>query len=113
MARSPRDLLTPAALHILMALSRSDLHGYGIKKAVEEQTEGRLRLGPGTLYEGIHRMEADGWIREVEGPETRGKPRRYYRVTEEGRRRMEDELQRLDQIVGFAREQALIRGQGR
>lgn len=98
---------------MLMALSGSDLHGYGIKKAVEHQTEGRLRLGPGTLYEGIHRMEADGWIQEVQGPETRGKPRRYYRITEEGRRHMEEELQRLDQVVGFAREQALIPGEGR
>ncbi|MDH3223994.1 MAG: helix-turn-helix transcriptional regulator, partial [Gemmatimonadota bacterium] len=66
MARTPRDLLTPAALHILMALSREDRHGYGIKKAVEEQTAGRMRLGPGTLYEGIHRMESSGWIEEVE-----------------------------------------------
>ena len=95
-----------------MALAPGDLHGYGIKKAVEDHTEGRLRLGPGTLYEGIHRMEADGWIEEVEGPETRGKPRRYYRLTEEGRRRMEDELQRLDRVVAVAREQALIPGSG-
>ena len=93
---------------MLMALSRSDLHGYGIKHAVEEQTAGRLRLGPRTLYEAIHRMEGDGWIEEVAGPKTRGKPRRTYRITDKGRARMQDELDRLAQIVGFAREHELM-----
>jgi DNA-binding PadR family transcriptional regulator len=50
---------------MLMALAREDLHGYGTKQKVEARTRGRLRLGPGTLYEGIHRMEAAGWIREI------------------------------------------------
>ena len=110
MARTPRDLLTPAALHMLMALSREDLHGYGIKKSVEVQTGGRMRLGPGTLYEGIHRMEAEGWIEEVEGEPSEGRPRRTYALTLKGRSAMEDELQRLSRIVGFARENALLPG---
>lgn len=105
--RTPRDLLTPAALHILMALARDELHGYGIKHDVEERTGGRLRLGPGTLYEAIHRMEADGWIEEVPGPGSDGK-RKYYRLTDEGRAVMEEELGRLAEIVRFARQEALM-----
>ena len=99
-SRSPRELLTPAALHMLMALARGDLHGYAIKQAVEARTEGRLRLGPGTLYEGIHRMEAAGWIRGVDGGGEGLGRRKVYRITAAGRRVMEDELARL-QAVGL------------
>ena len=105
--RSPRELLTPAALHMLMALAREDLHGYGIKQKVEARTAGRLRLGPGTLYEGIHRMEAAGWIREMDAP---GDPstRKVYRLTLVGRRVMEEELERLAEVVRVARSEELL-----
>lgn len=106
MARSknPRDLLTPAALHILMTLAGGALHGYGIKHAVEERTAGRLSLGPGTLYEAIHRMAADGWIEEVESSGRR----RIYQITDAGRTVLTDELSRLDDIVSYARDADLI-----
>ena len=97
--RSPRELLTPAALHILLSLANEEAHGYAIKHAVEERTGGRLSLGPGTLYEAIHRMAASGWIAEVPG---QGR-RRVYRITGEGRKVLDDELRRLDDIVSFAR----------
>ncbi|HZD04810.1 MAG TPA: PadR family transcriptional regulator, partial [Longimicrobiales bacterium] len=83
-SRSPRDLLTPAALHILMVLAGKDLHGYGIKQEIEERTGGRLRLGPGTLYEAVHRMEADGWIEETPGPDDADPKRKYYRLAHDG-----------------------------
>lgn len=102
--QSPRDLLTPAALHILMSLAGEELHGYAIRRAVEDRTGGALSLGPGTLYEAIHRMAADEWIREVEG----GGRRRVYRITSEGRRVLEDELERLEDIVRFAKTASLL-----
>ena len=105
--RSPRELLTPAALHMLMALARENLHGYGIKQTVEARTAGRLRLGPGTLYEGIHRMEAAGWIRETDAPGDPSK-RKVYRLTASGRRVMEEELERLAEVVRFARAEELL-----
>ena len=106
--RSPRELLTHAALHMLMALAREDLHGYAIKQQVEVRTHGRLRLGPGTLYEGIHRMEAAGWIREVEGSGDAGGKRKVYRITTVGRRVMEEELERLAEVVRYARAEELL-----
>ena len=106
--RSPRELLTPAAIHMLMALAREDLHGYGIKQKVEARTAGRLRLGPGTLYEGIHRMEAAGWIREMEAPGDPSEKRKVYRLTLTGRRVMEEELERLAEVVRFARAEELL-----
>jgi DNA-binding PadR family transcriptional regulator len=102
--RNPRDLLTPAALHILLSLAEGELHGYGIKAAVEERTGGQLSLGPGTLYEAIHRMDADGWIEEVSG---KGR-RRNYRITAAGRTVLDDELRRLDEIVSYARDADLM-----
>lgn len=102
--------MTPATLHILLALAREDLHGYGIKRDVEDRTEGRLRLGPGTLYEAVHRLEADGWIEEVEGPEETDGKRKVYRLRPEGRAAMEDELRRLASIVAYARDERLLPG---
>lgn len=103
-ARNPRDLMTPAVLHILLSLTRDELHGYGIKQAVEERTGGELSLGPGTLYEAVHRMDADGWIEEVP---SKGR-KRVYRLTEAGRGVLRDELRRLGEIVDFAREASLL-----
>ena len=91
-----------------MALAGEELHGYGIKQRVEERTGGRLRLGPGTLYEGIHRMEATGWIREVRVTEGGGGKRKVYRITAAGRRAMEEELRRLDEVVRLARADNLL-----
>jgi DNA-binding PadR family transcriptional regulator len=107
-SRNPRELLTPAALHMLMALARGDLHGYGIKQTVEARTGGRLRLGPGTLYEAIYRMESAGWLREVTGDQGPGGKRKVYRLTASGRRVMEDELERLAEVVRFARAEDLL-----
>ena len=102
--RNPRDLLTPAALHILLTLAQEELHGYAIKAAVEERTGGALSLGPGTLYEAIHRMDGEGLIEEVDGPGRR----RVYRITAQGRAVLDDELRRLDDIVSFARDAHLL-----
>ena len=104
-SQNPRDLLTPAVLHILLALSAGELHGSGIKRDIESRTGGAIKLGPGTLYEAIHRLEADDWISEV--PDTPGR-RRNYRITDAGRRALQDELMRLDEIVSFARASDLI-----
>ncbi len=103
--KTPRDLLTPAALHMLLALAREDLHGYGIKQEVEERTGGRLRLGPGTLYEAIHRMKADGWITEL--PDEADARRKVYRLAPRGRSVMLEEVRRLAVIVRYARDEVL------
>ena len=109
---NPRTLLTPAALHILLALADEERHGYGIKSEVEERTGGQLNLGAATLYEAIHRMVASGWImesaRKGEEDDGRSNRRKYYRLAREGRRQMEAELARLDEIVRYARSKSLL-----
>ena len=56
--------LAPATLHILLALASENLHGYGIMQEVARQSEGRYKLGPGTLYGCLKRMLAAGFIAE-------------------------------------------------
>ena len=86
-----RDLLplTPAVLNILLAVADEERHGYAIMREVEERTGGQTRLGPGTLYGSIKRMLADGLIEESDerpDPALDDQRRRYYRITDFGRR---------------------------
>jgi DNA-binding PadR family transcriptional regulator len=105
--------LRPAVLHILLALADRERHGYGIMREVEGRTGGETRLGPGTLYGSIKRMLADGLIEESdERPDTAldDQRRRYYRITDFGRRVAGAEAERLADLVSTAREKLLLRG---
>lgn len=103
--KTPTALSLPA-LHILLVLVDGERHGYAIKQEVEARTQGAVRLGPGTLYEAIQRLERQGWIEE--SPE-RPKPtddraqRRYYRLTRAGLTQLQQEVRRLGSLVDYAR----------
>jgi len=109
MARSavpaPKPLSAPV-LHILLALADGRKHGYAIKQEVERRSEGLVRLGPGTLYEAIQRLEDEGLIEEasaaapVNGQEAQ---RRYYRLTDRGWTQLRAEVRRLGHVVAHAR----------
>ena len=96
--------LGPATLHILLALAAEDLHGYGIMQEVARQSEGRYKLGPGTLYDNLQRLLKQGLVEEVGGqakePESR---RRYYRLTTSGRGVLSAEIARLQGVVKEAK----------
>lgn len=111
--RDPEEFLplSPATFHILLALADRDRHGYHIMQEVERHTEGRLRLGPGTLYGSIKRLLADGLIEESgerPDPEMDDERRRYYRLTEFGYRVAAAEAERLQRLVKAARRKSLI-----
>lgn len=113
-AREPRDLLplTPAVLHILLALADEERHGYGIMREVEARTGGEARLGPGTLYGSIKRMLADGLIEESDerpDPAMDDQRRRYYRITDFGRKVAGAEAERLASLVSTAKAKNLVR----
>lgn len=103
--------LSPIAFQILLSLAETPRHGYGIKQDIEERTEGAVSLGSGTLYETIQRLEALEFIAESAPPSAGvedGRKRRYYALTAHGRRALEAELVRLDQVVAYAREKKLL-----
>jgi DNA-binding PadR family transcriptional regulator len=111
--RDPEELLplSPAVFHILLALADAERHGYGIIKEVEARTEGRVRLGPGTLYGSIKRMLDEGLIEEsAERPDAEldDERRRYYRLTTFGRRAASAEAERLSGLVAVARAKQLL-----
>ena len=96
--------LSPAALHILLALAGEDLHGYGIMQEVRRQSEGRYKLGPGTLYDNIQRLTVQGLVQEVvrRAVDRSGNDdprRRYYRLTPDGRGVLWSEIARLEKVV--------------
>jgi DNA-binding PadR family transcriptional regulator len=95
--------LSSAALHILLALSESDLHGYGIMQAVKRQSGGNYRLGPGTLYANLDRLLASGLVGESERKLKGGDTRREYRLTASGGQALRQEIRRLRQVVDVAR----------
>lgn len=112
---NPENLLplSPAIFHILLALADGDRHGYGIMQEVKIRTEGRVQLGPGTLYGAIKRLLEQGVIQETEerpDPELNDERRRYYRLTQFGRRVLQAEAERMAGLVKQAQAKQLLPG---
>lgn len=105
--------LSPQQFHILLALVDGQRHGYGIIRDVETRTEGAMRLGTGTLYTALARLEALGLVDE---PARRPRAldddqrRKYYRLTARGRAVLEAETERLEALVRHARRKGVSVG---
>jgi DNA-binding PadR family transcriptional regulator len=84
-----------ATFMILTALAKGTTHGYGIITDVEEISDGRVRLRPGTLYTALDRLCADGLIGVDREEIVDGRLRRYYRLTPAGTKRLGAEAARL------------------
>jgi DNA-binding PadR family transcriptional regulator len=113
MPKQKLDPLPSAAFQIMIALADGDLHGYAIMRQVEEQTGGRLRLGPGTLYGSIQALLEGRLIEEVERPqdtEVRQERRRYYRLTAAGRKLARAEAEKMADVLRVARTRKILRG---
>jgi DNA-binding PadR family transcriptional regulator len=116
MIAMPKLKLSPlpaAAFHILISLADDDLHGYEIMRRVEEQTGGRTRMGPGTLYSSIQALLDAQFIAEVasRGDEGSGDGRRrYYHLTAAGRKAAREEAERLADVLRLARAKKILRG---
>jgi DNA-binding PadR family transcriptional regulator len=106
--------MTPAVLHILLSLAAEDRHGLGIAADVKAFSQGRLSLGPGTLYGTIKRLLEGGLVEDLGSPSADdtstplgagpGDPRRrYYRITPKGRRALERETDGLATVLGVAK----------
>lgn len=93
--------LTEALFYILLSVRKPN-HGYGIIQEVERLTEGRVVLGPGTLYGAIQTMTAKGWIR-IYSEETESRKKKEYIITDLGRRIFEEERKRLEELLRNAR----------
>jgi DNA-binding PadR family transcriptional regulator len=113
MPRRKLDPLPSAAFHILLALAGEDLHGYAIMRQVEQQTCGRVRLGPGTLYGSLRTLLEASLIEELDdssGSEEGSERRRRYRLTSAGLKLVRSEVEGIAQTLRVARAKRILRG---
>ncbi len=94
--------MTETAFYILLAL-REERHGYGILGHVETMTNKRVRLGAGTIYGTLSKMEKDGLIKVMSESDRR----KTYRITESGREILQTEFKRLKELVDDAGKEGL------
>ena len=107
-SQEPLELLPlpVSQLHILVALTTGDKHGYAIMKEIEALTEGAVAMGPGTLYAAVRQMLKAGLIEESSerpDPALDDQRRRYYRLTDLGVRTLEAEVARMELLSRTAR----------
>jgi DNA-binding PadR family transcriptional regulator len=103
--------LSPQQFHILLALVDGHLHGYGIIREILDRTGGALRLGTGTLYTALARLDALALIEEsARRPpaDNDDERRRYYQITPLGRAVVTAETERLDTLVRHARRKGIL-----
>ncbi len=114
--RDPQKFLPlkPQWFHILLSLAGGEQHGYGIMQDVVDRTTGKVHLWPATLYGSIKRLIEAELIEESDerpAPELDDARRRYYRLTDLGRRVLDAECERLQELVRTIRyKQGLVTG---
>ena len=112
-SRAPESFLPlkPHWFHVLLSLAGQEQHGYGIMQEVLDRIAGKVRLWPATLYGTLKRLIEEDLIEESgerPDPQLDDARRRYYRLTALGRRVLEAEVKRLQQLVGVARIKNLL-----
>ena len=98
--------LSPTSLELLLSIADAPKHGYAIMKEISESTDGRVELSAGTLYGLIRRLGDRGLIRESQERPPRhwdDQRRRYYELTDLGRRVVGAELLRLERVLAHGR----------
>jgi DNA-binding PadR family transcriptional regulator len=94
-----QQVMTEPTYFTLVALLDGPLHGYGIIKRAGEQSGGRVRLAVGTLYGALDRLAAGGLIVVDREEVVDGRPRRYFRITQDGTAAVTQEAERMQQAA--------------
>ena len=102
--------LSPATLHVLLALANGNLHGYGILLEVARQSGGAYKIGPGTRYDNLKKLLAEGLVVEAGSKETTQVKRREYEITCLGCDVLRAETERLAQVIKLARRSSRLIG---
>ena len=85
---------------ILKAVSLGPLHGYGVLLRIEQISGERLKIEQGSLYPALYRLEAQGWIDAEWGESENKRKAKFYRLTAAGRRRLQQETSRWNEMAG-------------
>ena len=105
--------LTPLSSHVLLSLVDEERHGYGIMKEIEHMTGTKGSTATGPVYLAAQRLLETGLIEESDkrpDPEFDDQRRKYYRLTDLGRRVAAAEVQRMARLVGIAFDKRLLDG---
>jgi DNA-binding PadR family transcriptional regulator len=109
MSKHVPGFLPQVSFSILLALSLKPRHGYELMQQIEDDSEGRIKLGPGALYGTIRQLNDDGLIKELPAADGHER-RRYYRITDAGRDRLGTELRYFESTVALAKERQALHG---
>jgi len=106
-----RTPLSSSAFHVLLALAGGPLHGYGVMQSV---TDAGVKIGPGTIYGALHRMQEAGWVTPAGTEKARGplKLRQRYDLTSAGRRVLREEARRVVHTADLVRMHAVLADDG-
>ncbi len=105
--------LKPVAFHVLLSLADGERHGYAITQEISNRTSARMRIEPGNLYRTISALLEDGLIAATESrklDESTDQRRRYYRITDLGRRVAAAETARLEELLADAKGKRWLQG---
>lgn len=105
---APPKPLTPAVFHVLLALADGPRHGYAIMSCVREHVQGGRRVGPGTIYGTIQRLEEAGLVRELPADGRR----RSFELLPAGRAALEAEALRLTRLAELVRDRRVLGEEG-
>lgn len=111
MSRNAPGFLPQVSFSILLALSLRQRHGYELMQQIEEDSMGKVKLGPGALYGAIRQLNDEKLIEEV--PDAGSDRRRYYRITPAGRERLGAELQYFENSVNLAKQRQVLSSETR
>jgi len=92
-------------LLILKALSLGELHGLGAARRIEQMSRGAFKVGAGSLFPALHRLEEAGWLESSWGESENRRRAKFYRLTRAGRRQLKsetDEWNRLATTIALA-----------
>ena len=94
------DLL-PGTLYLLIlrTLAAGPLHGYAIARRVKQASREDILIEEGSLYPALNRMMVKGWLRAEWGTSENNRKARFYRLTPEGRKQLEQEAAEFDRMV--------------
>ena len=100
MAREPTDLLRGTLdLLILKTLAGTAMHGWALSQSIQQQSEHLLRVGQGSLYPALQRLEQQGWIESEWRTTEQNRPAKYYTLTGSGRRALTAETRSWREYV--------------
>ena len=93
--------LLPGTLYmmVLRTLAAEPLHGYAIARRIKDASRGGLEIEDGSLYPALNRMLVKGWLKAEWGTSENNRRARFYRLTPEGRRQLEQETTDFDQLI--------------